>query len=150
MLRYNELRLLWTVSTTVQRTNERVAGITGINPFIAGDYWNWAIFEVRMVATTNLQISELRIYGSLTGFFPPVASPTHAYCVPVTGSAPALTANQGVSFVGALNTRNVATIQTNLVVPPRLLLEYSTTVPGATPNLNFEVRAGLWGGGLNP
>ncbi len=137
--------LLWTVATVVQRTNERVAGITGLNPVTQADYYQLAAFEVKVVAMTNLVLNEVRIFGALsdTNAFPApgVAGNVSNLWDHIAGGSPALAANQGVCALAVLpGPGNSAGLAWAPFVPPTLLFEYTTGIPGATPNLQFEVR----------
>jgi hypothetical protein len=142
--------LLWTVTTVVARTNDRVNGIAGGNPIVIRPYFNIAAFEVKVTALVNLPLTDVRIYGSFTGTaasttigFPPVNSTSQSFALPIGGSAPTLAAGEATLMAGLIPTGLAAPQRPGQVgvVPPALLLEYTTGAAGATPNLVFEVRA---------
>jgi len=143
--------LLWSVTTVVQRTQERVLGITGLNPVVIEEFYHLAVFEVKVVTNVNLNLTAIRIHGSLSGTiasptvgFPPVNSPNQAIVNPVTGGAPALLTGQA-NIAAATFQFGGLSGGLLMIVPPALLLEYDTAAPGATPNLVFEVRATFFG-----
>jgi len=144
--------LLWSVTTVVQRTQDRVNGITGVNPIVIEDDYHLAVFEVKVITQVNLAITGLRILGSLTGTsasttigFPPVNAAAQAFANPVNGSVPLLQTGQATVAPGIFLVANIS-VGTLGIVPPALLLEYDTAAPGATPNLVFEVRGSFYGG----
>lgn len=135
--------LLWSVATVVQRTNERAAGITGANPVTIKDHYQTATFEIACTALVNLNLTDVRILAAYTATaFNPVGLNASVFCLPVSGSVPLLTTGTGAIAQGTLRLNNLATAGGGgFIVPPILMLEYSTAAPGATPNLTFEVRA---------
>jgi hypothetical protein len=124
-------RLIWDVTTAVQVTNERVAGITGANPLKVPEGSTGAIFHTS-IASSNRTLTAMRIYGGLrnTGF-PPVATITEGVIVHATFAGTGA-AGEGKLSVPSANTVNASRPRHGnvFVFPPWILLEYSTAATG--------------------
>lgn len=135
---------LWTVTTTVQRTDERVLDILGnVNPLPVNEYHTNMLFAVRVTAQNNLALAAVRLYGAGNqNGFPPAPTATEALWTTAT----AIAVNQGVLRIAAGRNRDVGAAEVIVhdqlrLMPAWLLLEYSTGAPGAAPTITFVVEA---------
>jgi hypothetical protein len=152
VLEYTQLppRFLWSVTQTAAVTNERVAGITPANPIQINPNYTGALFHVRCTNKLNITLGNVIVYGSLhTGgagapfFFPAAASANQERLI-TTGVN--LATGEGL-LREPMATDSDATItrQALNLVPNALLLEYTTSAPGATPSITFQVWASFIG-----
>ena len=149
-MEYSQLQwsTLWTVTQTGTVTNERVAGITGANPFQVNPYFTGMLFGIRVTAKTNLPLAAVRVYGAgnVNGF-PAAGAAAIPEALVITDQDLAI--NTGVlrhPRGRALDNGAPAGDGTDAIAPLRLLpqfllLEYSTGAPGATPTITFIVEA---------
>ena len=137
-------RLLWSVNTAVQRTNERVAGITGTNPVQLG-FYKAMMIQVSVSVNTNLGLTKLRVYSTFTGNagqnnFPTPGDDT----TPIILHSPAapLAAGQAVTMIACQRASDGTFAPSGeQVFGNWYVLEYSTAAAGATPSLIFAVSA---------
>jgi len=128
------------VTTTVTRTNERVADINARtpNPAVINDWYAIGYFTIRVTAQNNLPLAAVRVYGAgLTNAFPPPNTPGEA----LIATATAIGLNQGLVRAPAMHQQDGDVPGRPCVIPATLLLEYSTGAPGAAPTITFEVAA---------
>ena len=143
-----EPRLLFTVIQTAAVTNERTLGITPGNPLQINPNLTLATFQVRVIAKTNITLGAVRLYGALGTpgaaapiYFPPPGSSTEALWTTGTNIA----ANEGLIRNAIALESDAGTKQTIPILPNWLLLEYTTSAPGAGPSINFQVWASMIG-----
>lgn len=152
MLTYTQLapRVLWSVTQTAAVTNERVLGITPANPIEINPNFVGALFHVRVITRVNLTLGNVIVYGSLhpqgagAPFFFPAPGAANPERLITTG----ISMNTGEGALReAMATDSDITItrQALNLVPNLLLLEYTTSGPGAGPVVTFDVLVSLIG-----
>lgn len=137
--------ILWTVTTTVQRTDERAADITGnLNPLQINPYHTNGLIAIRVTAKNNLPLVAVRIYGAgANNAFPPAPTAVEAMLTTATDIA----AGQGILRILGGRNRDSGAAEGSIItdqlrlIPEWLLLEYSTGAPGAAPTITFDVLA---------
>lgn len=123
-------RLLWNVLIDLQVTNERVAGFLTPNPVRVPEDAAGAIFQVRVIQNDRVT-NAVRVYGALSNSgFPGLAAGTEALWFKVPGP--------GAFGIGQLRQPAPQTVNATKkamrVLPPWLLLEYTTAAPGVNTN----------------
>lgn len=135
---------LWTVTQVGAVTNERAAGISR-NPLPVPSGFTGAAFTFLVTAKNNLTLGNITVYGAIGDeLTAPSAFPgpgLTALSLAYTNSN--LAAGTGLTHAAkmepgeagdALNIYLLAP-----VLPNWLLLEYTTSAPGAGPTITFEV-----------
>lgn len=131
-------RQLWSVTSTVQRTNERVSDITGPQPTLIDEFYSVGYFAIRVTGKNNLALNAVNIYGAEdANGFPPAGTPTQALVSTITDIA----LNQGIVRAPAMHAADGDVPGRPILLPRRLLLEFSTGVPGGAPTITFLVFA---------
>ena len=141
MLQYTQFTpvRLWVVTTTVTRTNERVAGITPVNPIEISPNFILSAFSIRVVSKVGFTINAIRVYGAVG-----VPNGGNPNAFPIAGAASeALWTTVSNPAVATGLTRQITVLDADAgnkfppgIVPNFILLEYSAT---AGSSLNFEV-----------
>lgn len=135
-------RGLWSVTQTGTVTNERANGINGPNPLDITDYYTIGYFHIAVITKTNLPLLGVRVYGAPTGtLFPAAGTLGEALVSTVTD----LAAGTGILRAAAMHQADGDVPGRLVLIPPRLILEYDTGAPGATPTITFVVRASFVG-----
>jgi hypothetical protein len=136
------VRRLWSVTSTVTRTNERVNDITGLNPKTINDFYSLAYFSIRVTGKLNLPLVGVRVYGSDDpNGFPAAGTVGEALVTTATD----IGLNQGLVRAPAMHQVDGDVPGRPIVIPKLLLLEFSTGAPGATPTITFQVLASFLG-----
>lgn len=131
-------RQLWSVTQTASVTNERAAGITGVNPRPMNEGFTVGYFAIRVTAKVNLPLLGIRIYGAVNvNGFPPVGTIGEALISTILDPA----INTGIIRAPSMKDADGAAPARSIILPPLLMLEYDTDAPGATPTLTFVVEA---------
>lgn len=135
---------LWTITQAGTVTDERAAGIAGnLNPLQVNEYHTNILFAVRVTVKVDMTLTAVRLYGAgNANGFPP--APTAVEALWTTGTN--IGVNQGVLRIAAGRNRDAAAVEVIVhdqlrLLPQFLLLEYSTAVAGAAPNIVFVVEA---------
>lgn len=138
-------RRLWVVTQTAAVTNERLLGITGPNPLRIVSGIQGAVFGFKVTAKNNITLNNITVYGAIDvegntpqGFpGPGLIQLSLAYTNSNLGIF------QGIIHPAHLQTGEAGDALTNYVAAPALpnglLLEYTTSAPGAAPTVTFEV-----------
>lgn len=153
MLQYSQLgpRRLWTVTQAAAVTNERTLGISPSNPIQINPYHVGAILHLRVISRVNITLGNVIVYGSLHPvgdpgpFFFPAAAAANQERLVTFGNNP-VTGDGSVREPMACDSDITITRQAINLMPNVLLLEYTTSAPGAGPVVTFEV----WGSMIGP
>lgn len=153
MLQYTQRapRLLWSVTQTAAVTNERASGITPANPIQINPNFTSGLLSLRVTNRVNITLGAVIVYGALHTvgagapfFFPAPASGNQERLV--TFSTNPATGEGAIRGPMATDSDLTITRQNVTLMPNALLLEYTTSAPGAGPVVTFEV----WGDFLGP
>lgn len=122
-------RRLWSVTAAAAVTNERAAGITGVNPVEVDEHFTAALFQFRVTAKAALVIGAIRIFGAvdLPSGFPTPGNTTEVLVSTVTD----IVNGEGLLRVPAIHAIDADTKFPMMVLPRHLLLEYTTTGAGS-------------------
>jgi hypothetical protein len=132
---------MWTVTQTAAVSNERVAGVTGANPVQLKPYYTGSVIQIGVTAKSDITLNRVAIFGSVDGirFGPP-------------GSADALCTTATNLLNGEAHLRSAFVFSEDLLtqgapnlLPEFWLLEYTTSSPGASPTITFEITVALVG-----
>lgn len=130
-------RQLWTVTQAGTVANERVAGITGLNPYRINEFYSAALFHFRVTAKGATVLNGIRIYGAVdvASHFPTAGSAAEV----LLSTATDIALNEGMLRSPAMHSVDADTKFVAGVIPRFLLLEYSTTSAGGS--ITFTVDA---------
>lgn len=152
MLQYTLLgpRRLWTVTQSGAVTNERAAGISPENPIQINPNLIGAMFHLRAISIVNITLGAVIVYGALHPvggaapfYFPAVGAANQERLVTFTNVT--ATGQGAIREPMATDSDLVVTRQAVTLMPNVLLLEYTTSAPGAGPVVTFEVWASMIG-----
>jgi hypothetical protein len=152
MLEYTQLppRFLWSVTQSGAVTNERVAGITPANPIEINPNFVGALFHLRCITRVNITLGNVIVYGALHQqgapapyFFPAAGSANQERLI--TSGVNLVTGDGLLREAMATDSDLTITRQALNLVPNALLLEYTTSAPGAGPVVTFQVWASFIG-----
>lgn len=134
-------RILWTITQTGIVTNERVAGITGLNPLQLRPYYTGAVIHMAVTAKNNITLDRVAIMGSVDGarWAPPGSADVLCH------TATNLLLDEAHLRTAFVFSEDLLTQGSGHLLPEWWMLEYSTSAPGASPTITIEIRAAMIG-----